>query len=119
MTSSSVRTIASGVRSSCEALATKRRWLSKAASSRSSIESKVSASSRSSSRGPSSAMRASSVRSEIERAVEVMRLIGRSARPATIQPAATEASVTSSSAPPKASRTLLSARSLAAWTWAA
>ena len=52
-------------------------------------------------------MRASSVRSEIERAVAVMRLIGRSARPATIQPAATEASVTSSRAPPKASRTWL------------
>ena len=34
VTSSSVRTIASGVRSSCEALATKRRWLSKAPSRR-------------------------------------------------------------------------------------
>ena len=87
VTSSSVRTMARGVRSSCDALATKRRWLSKAFSSRPSIESKVSASSRSSSRGPSSAMRASSVRSEIDRAVAVMREIGRRARPATTQPA--------------------------------
>ena len=56
----------SGVRSSCEALATKRRWLAKAPDSRSSIASKVSASSLSSSRGPSSAMRSSSVSCETQ-----------------------------------------------------
>ena len=108
--------MASGVRSSCEALATKRRWLSKARSRRPSIVSNVSASSRSSSRGPGSAMRSFSVRSEIERAVAVIRAIGRSARPATIQPAAIEATVTSASAKPKATSTRRSARSLASWT---
>ena len=52
-TSTSARLIVSGVRSSCEALATKRRWPSKERSSRSSIVSKVSASSLTSSFGPS------------------------------------------------------------------
>jgi hypothetical protein len=45
LTSISVRISVSGVRSSCEALATNRRWLANAASSRASIASNVSASS--------------------------------------------------------------------------
>ena len=56
-TSTSVRMIASGVRSSCDAFATKCRWLANAASSRASMPSKVSASSLSSSSGPCNAMR--------------------------------------------------------------
>ena len=114
VTSTSVRTIASGVRSSCDALATNRRWLSKAPSRRLSIVSKVSASSRSSSRGPSSAMRSCSVRSDIPRAVAVMREIGRSARPASSQPAATEVSVTTASRPAKSTSTRRRLRSSAA-----
>ena len=51
-TSSRVRIIANGVRSSCEALATNPRCASNAASKRASSSSIVSASSRSSSRGP-------------------------------------------------------------------
>ena len=51
-TSTSARMMVSGVRSSWLALATKRRWPSKAAARRSSIPSSVSARSRSSSRGP-------------------------------------------------------------------
>ena len=51
-TSIRVRMEVSGVRSSCEALATNRRWLAKARSRRSSMSSKVSARSLSSSWGP-------------------------------------------------------------------
>jgi hypothetical protein len=68
VTSTSVRITDSGVRSSCEALATNRRWLSNAASSRASIASNVSASSLSSSAGPS------------QRDPLVQRLVGEPAR---------------------------------------
>ncbi len=88
VTSTSVRITASGVRSSWLAFATKRRWLSKAASSRASIASNVSASSFSSSGGPSSAIRSSSVSSDSRRAVAVTRLTGCSARPASTYAAA-------------------------------
>ncbi len=56
-TSMRVRMEVSGVRSSCEALATNRRWLAKARSRRSNMSSKVSASSLSSSWGPSRPIR--------------------------------------------------------------
>ena len=69
----------SGVRSSWLALATNSRWLSKAASSRPSIASKVSASSRSSSSGPPRLIRWSSVSVDSARAVWVSFAIGRSA----------------------------------------
>ena len=98
VTSSSVRMTVSGVRSSCEALATKRRWLAKAPDRRSSISSKVSASSLSSSRGPSSAMRSSSVSCETPRAAAVIFCSGRSARPATSQPSSTDSAVIAASA---------------------
>ena len=115
VTSSSARTIAIGVSSSCEADATKRLRLSKAPSSRASIESNVSASSRSSSRGPSSAIRSCSVRSEIPRAAAVIFEIGRSARPAATHPAAIEASVSTTSIPRKATRTRRRPRASARW----
>ena len=57
VTSIAVRIAVSGVRSSCAALATNRFWLVNAASSRSSITSKVSASCLNSSSGPVSARR--------------------------------------------------------------
>ena len=73
--------IASGVRSSCEASATKRRCEAKARSSRASIESNVSASRFSSSSGPSSSIRRESSRAWISRATLVMCAIGASTRP--------------------------------------
>ena len=76
----------SGVRSSCEALATKRRCASTEPSTRSSIESKATASSCSSSCGPDGRTRASSRSSEIRRSVATMVRIGASARPAASQP---------------------------------
>ena len=65
-----------------------RRWLSKAASSRSSISSKVAASSYSSSAGPPAPIRARDVedsvpRRAIRRAADVTLLSGRSTRPAS------------------------------------
>ena len=71
-TSIRVRIEVSGVRSSCEALATNRRWLAKARSSRSSMSSKVSASSLSSSSGPSRRIRSSSCSWEARRAAPVI-----------------------------------------------
>ncbi len=82
VTSTSVRITDSGVRSSWLALATNRRWLSNADASRASIASNVSASSLSSSSGPSRAIRWSSVSVDSRRAVAVTSLTGCSARPA-------------------------------------
>jgi hypothetical protein len=84
----------SGVRSSWLALAMNCRWLVNARSSRSSIVSKVSASSRSSSRGPLQAMRWDRFCSLAARAAAVSRCTGRRMRPATIQPATAASSVT-------------------------
>jgi hypothetical protein len=100
-TSTSVRTIARGVRSSWEALATKRRWLEKAASSRPSIASKVSASSFSSPCGPSSAIR-SRCRfcPESRLAAAVTAWSGRRIRPATTQPSHSDTTAISPSASP-------------------
>ena len=73
--------IASGVRSSCDASATKRRCDAKATSSRASIESNVSASRLSSSSGPSSSIRRDSSAAWISRATCVMCAIGASTLP--------------------------------------
>ena len=97
-TSSIVRLVASGVRSSCEALATNWRWPSKAASRRSSMASKVSASSLSSSSGPCSEIRSSRRRSATRRAISVIPRTGRMALPAMPQPSATAALATTARA---------------------
>jgi hypothetical protein len=99
-TSTSVRVMARGVRSSWEALATKRRWVSKAVSSRASIWSKVSASSFSSSSGPCRLIRSCRVLPSSRLAVAVIACSGRSTRPATSQPSPTEASAISPRAMP-------------------
>ena len=86
-----LRAAVSGVRSSCDALATNRRWASNAASRRSSSPSIVSASSRSSSRGPHRAPAAGCrLASEIWWVVAVIVRSGRSTRPATSQPSRAE-----------------------------
>ena len=103
------------MRSSCEALATNRRWLSNAASSRASIASNVSASSLSSSAGPSSAIRWSSVSSESRRAVEVTRLTGCSARPASTYAAATPTTATTTNTSPAERSSSLRAESRTSW----
>ncbi len=87
-TSRSALVSVKGVRSSWEAFAMNRRCPSKEWSSRSSMTLKVSASSPSSSRGPSSLMRSCRPRSAagasaIRPAVSVMRWSGCSMRPAT------------------------------------
>jgi hypothetical protein len=97
VTSIAVRITVSGVRSSCEALATNRRWLANAASSRPSMASNVSASSFSSSSGPASAIRSPRFSSEARRAAAVMACTGRSTRPATIQPSQVEANTSAAS----------------------
>ena len=66
-TSTAVRIDVSGVRSSCDALAMKPRWLENASSSRSSMESKVSARSLSSSGGPPRETRSPRCSSEAQR----------------------------------------------------
>ena len=76
----------SGVRSSWEALATKCRWASKAASRRAKRSSRVSPSCLNSSSAPSRASRSCRLVAEIRRAVAVMVRTGRSTRPATNQP---------------------------------
>ena len=91
--------IASGVRSSCDASATKRRCDANARSSRASIESNVSASRFSSSSGPSSSIRRESSRAWISRATLVMCAIGASTRPAITQPTARLATKSAASAP--------------------
>src|SRR5581483_766076 len=96
-TSTSVRMIDSGVRSSWEALATKRFWLSNAASRRPSMASKVSASSFSSSSGPSRPMRSWRFSSDRRRAVAVMRCRGWSTRPAMAQPKPTDSTAMTAS----------------------
>ena len=68
VTSTSVRMIESGVRSSCEALATNSRCAANAVSRRASMASKVSASSCSSSLGPCMAMRSWRVLADARRA---------------------------------------------------
>ena len=78
----SVRCNASGVRSSCEALATNWRWAWIKVSNRASRSSKVSPSSFSSSFGPSIARRRCKLVAEMVRAVVVMVRSGRSTRPA-------------------------------------
>ena len=99
-TSRVVRIIASGVRSSCEALATNRRCASNAASKRSSSRSIVSASRRSSSRGPGIARRSCRFVSEIRSAVAVIVRSGANTRPATTQPSTPETSAMIASATP-------------------
>jgi hypothetical protein len=103
-TSAPVRTIASGVRSSCDASATNRRWLSNEASSRPIISSKVSASSFSSSRGPSSAIRSCSRSPVIRRVVAVSVRRGRSMRPAMNQEAPSPATAVTANTPRRAGR---------------
>lgn len=84
--SSRVFEIASGVRSSWEALAAKRCCSETWASSRASIVSKASASSRNSSLGPGSWMRWESEPSVASRVASVMRVSGASMRPASSHP---------------------------------
>ena len=110
VTSMAVRITVSGVRSSCEASATKRRCAVNARSSRSSISSKVSASSFSSSRAPASPIRSPRCWSEARRAVSVIIATGRSTRPDTIQPAAAEATVSSARPRPENNSRLCSVR---------
>jgi hypothetical protein len=98
VTSTSVRMMASGVRSSCEALATKSRCASKAASSRASMPSKVSASARSSSLGPCMAMRSCRVLADARWAATAISCRGRSMRPAISQPRATDSTAAMASA---------------------
>lgn len=92
------RWVASGVRSSCEAFAMNRRWLSNAFSSRASSASSVSPSSFSSSSGPLEAIRSCSVRSESLRALAVIACTGRSTRPAIHHPTPTAPAVITRSA---------------------
>ncbi|MNW53255.1 hypothetical protein D3C74_308110 [compost metagenome] len=87
-TSSMARVVASGVRSSCEALAAKRRVAVKDRSRRSSISSKLSASSEISSRGPDNRIRCARSPSLARCTAELMSCNGRSIRPATAQPTA-------------------------------
>jgi len=111
--------IASGVRSSCEALPTNRRCPWNAWSSRSSIASNVSASSFTSSGGPSRAIRSCRLRSATRRAVAVIVWIGRSARPAIAQPRPPPATPitpsASSDSTSRVCRVLVLARSVVAW----
>ncbi len=76
----------------------KRRWLSKAFSSRASSASKVSPSSLSSSSGPLEAIRSCSVCSESRRALAVMACTGRRTRPAVHHPTPTAHAVITSRA---------------------
>ena len=99
-TSSVVRIIASGVRRSCEALATNRRCASNAASNRSSSRSIVSASRRSSSRGPGIARRSLRFVSEIRSAVAVIVRSGANTRPATSHASTPETSAMIASTTP-------------------
>ena len=85
----------SGVRSSCEALATNWRCASNEASRRPSSSSKVSPSSRSSSLGPSSARRSCRLEAESSRAAVVITCSGRSTRPASNHPSAIDATAMS------------------------
>ena len=106
--------IASGVRSSCEASATKRRWDANASSRRPSIESNVSASRFSSSSGPRSAMRRDSSDAWISRATAVILEIGASTRPAITQPTTRLITKRPSSAPIENRRRF---RSVCSFTW--
>ena len=106
-----VRITVSGVRSSCEALATNRRCAANDRSSRSSMSSKVSASSLSSSWAPVSASRSPRCWSEARRAVSVIARTGRSTRPETNQPRPPEATVIT----PRPSREKSSRLSRARW----
>ena len=110
-TSMAVRMTVSGVRSSCEALATNRRCAANARSSRSSMSSNVSASSLSSSRAPVRASRSPRCWSEARRAVSVMARTGRSTRPETNQPRPPDATVIT----PRPSRENSSKLSRARW----
>ncbi len=97
-TSSEARMVASGVRSSWEALATKRRWAANAPSSRSSSPSIVSARSFTSSAGPGTASRACRLSAEIRRVAVVIRRSGLSTRCAVNQPSTTETTAMMASA---------------------
>ena len=101
-TSRSVRVIASGVRSSCEALAANLCCSATCASSRASMPSKASASSRNSSLRPSSSIRWESDPVAALRVASMMRASGASIRPARIHPPAR----------PKASRNASAAAAL-------
>ncbi len=113
VTSIAVRITVSGVRSSCEALATKRRWVANAASRRSSMPSKVSASSFSSSLAPVSASRSPRCCSEARRAVSVITRTGRSTRPDMTQPRPPETTVMT----PSPTRENTSSSFSARWRW--
>ena len=115
-TSISVRCRASGVRSSCEALATNCRCASNAASSRARSASKVSASSFSSSSGPVRASRSCRLLAEVCCAAAVMVRSGRSTRPATTQPRPIESTAMTASAIPDWTSRSVAPRRCAAWT---
>ena len=85
-TSRSVCVTASGVRSSCEALAANRCCSARCASSRSSMASNASASSRNSSRWPGNSTRCESDPLAAMRVASVMRVNGASIRPARNHP---------------------------------
>ena len=89
-TSREARIVVSGVRSSWEALATKRRWASKEPSRRPRRSSMVSARSFTSSPGPLMARRSCRLSAVIRRVAAVITRSGRSTRPATNQPSPTE-----------------------------
>ncbi|MNW57154.1 hypothetical protein D3C74_349340 [compost metagenome] len=114
-TSRTVRLIVSGVRSSCEALATKRRCPSNDRSRRSSIASNVSARSLSSSSGPECAMRSWRLVSATRRAVAVMRCRGASTREDMTQPKPTASTPIPSSATTDHVRTVRRVWSRASW----
>ena len=109
VTSIAVRITVSGVRSSCEALATNRRWVANAASRRSSMPSNVSASSLSSSLPPVSASRSPRCCSDARRAVSVITRTGRSTRPDMNQPRPPDATVMTARPTSEKDNSLLSA----------
>ena len=108
--------VASGVRSSWEALATNRRCAANALSSRASSPSMVSARSFSSSPGPGMASRSSRLSAEIRRVAAVITRSGRSTRPATTQPTTTDSAAITPSAISDPSRNWCE---MAAWAWSA
>ena len=110
VTSMAVRITVSGVRSSCEALATNRRWVPNATSRRSSMSSNVSASSLSSSLAPVSASRSPRCCSDARRAVSVITRTGRSTRPDMTQPSPPDATVMTARPASENTRSSLSAR---------
>ncbi len=98
VTSTSVRSTASGVRSSWLALATNRRWASKAACRRSSMASNPAASSATSPRAPATPVRVSSDSTPSRRAVAVTSCSGPSTRPTSHHATSAAASTASGNA---------------------